>query len=77
LEDIHVNLMLSTLEWLKRFKGEAVDYLLERHSPKSLKTLQQLKDSEFLKAIHEVDGTSCSTDTVAIMEMPCSRQGRR
>jgi hypothetical protein len=40
LEDIRDNLMLSTSEWLKRFKGEAVDYLLERHSPKTLRTLE-------------------------------------
>jgi hypothetical protein len=48
--------MLFTSEWLKRFKGEAVDYLLEGLSPKTLRTLQWLKDSEFLKTILEVDG---------------------
>jgi hypothetical protein len=56
LEDIRDNLMLSTSEWLERFKGEAVDYLLKRHFPKTLRTLERLKDSEFLKAILEVDG---------------------
>jgi hypothetical protein len=29
LEDIHVNLTLSTSKWLERFKEETVDYLLE------------------------------------------------
>jgi hypothetical protein len=55
-DDIRHNLTLSTSEWLERFKGEAVDYLLERHSPKTLRTLEQLKDSEFLKTILEGDG---------------------
>jgi hypothetical protein len=55
-EDIRDNLTFSTSEWFKRFKGEVVDYLLERHSPETLRTLERLKDSKFLKAILEVDG---------------------
>jgi hypothetical protein len=35
-EDIRLNLALSTSEWLQRFKGEAMDYLLEKHSPETL-----------------------------------------
>ena len=30
LEDIRLNLTLSILEWLQRFKGDVVDYLLKR-----------------------------------------------
>jgi hypothetical protein len=44
-DDIHHNLILSTSEWLKRFKGEAVDYLLERHSLETLRTLEQTQSS--------------------------------
>jgi hypothetical protein len=54
-DDIRHNLTLSTSEWLERFKGEAVDYLLERHSPETLRTLERLKDLVFLKTILEVD----------------------
>jgi hypothetical protein len=54
--DIRDNLTLSTSEWLEHFKEEVVDYLLERHSPETLRTLERLKDSEFLKTILEVDG---------------------
>jgi hypothetical protein len=60
-DDIRHNLMLSTSEWLERFKGEVVDYLLERHSPETLRTLERLKDSEFLKTILEVDGPAQRT----------------
>jgi hypothetical protein len=60
-EDIRDNLTLSTSEWLKCFKGEVVDYLLERHSSKTLRTLERLKDSKFLKAILEVDGPARRT----------------
>jgi hypothetical protein len=49
-------LTLSTSEWLERFKGEAMDYLLDRHSLETLRSLERLKDSEFLKTILEVDG---------------------
>jgi hypothetical protein len=35
-EDIYLNLMLSTSEWLQRFKEEAVDYLLEKHPLETL-----------------------------------------
>jgi hypothetical protein len=55
-DDIRHNLALSTSEWLECFKGEAVDYLLERHSQETLRTLERLKDSKFLKTILEVDG---------------------
>jgi hypothetical protein len=60
-EDICLNLSLSTSEWLQRFKGDAMDYLLEKHSPETLRTLEQLKNSEFLQAILEVDGPACRT----------------
>jgi hypothetical protein len=55
-KDMRPNLILSASEWLKRFKGEAVDYLLEKHSLDTLRTLEQFKDSNFLKTILEVDG---------------------
>jgi hypothetical protein len=38
-----------------------VDYLLERHSLETLRTLEWLKDSEFLKTILEVDGLARQT----------------
>jgi hypothetical protein len=60
-DDIPHNLTLSTFEWLERFKGEAVDYLLERHSPETLRTLERLKDSKFLKTILEIDGPARQT----------------
>jgi hypothetical protein len=41
-EDIRLNLTLSTSKWLQRFKGEAVDYLLEKHYPETLRTLERL-----------------------------------
>ena len=52
---ICTNLSLSTSEWIEHFREEAVDSLLERHSPETLRTFQWLKDSEFLKTILEVD----------------------
>jgi hypothetical protein len=38
-----------------------MDYLLDKHSLETLKTLEQLKDSEFLKTILEVDGPAQRT----------------
>jgi hypothetical protein len=60
-EDIRLNLTLSTSEWLQRFKGDAMDYLLKKQSPETLRTLERLKNSEFLHAILEVDGPARRT----------------
>jgi hypothetical protein len=38
-----------------------MDYLLEKHSPYTLRTLLPLKDLEFLKAILKVDGPAQHT----------------
>jgi hypothetical protein len=38
-----------------------VDYLLEKHSPETLRTLERLKNLEFLQAILEVDGPARRT----------------
>jgi hypothetical protein len=38
-----------------------MDYLLERHSLETLRTLERLKDSEFLKTVLEVDGPARRT----------------
>jgi hypothetical protein len=38
-----------------------VDYVLEKHSPETLRTLERLKNSEFLQAILEVDGPARRT----------------
>ena len=59
--NIAEDLQLSHSEWIQRFKGEAVDYLLERHSPETLRTLQRLKESDFLKAILETNGPAQRT----------------
>jgi hypothetical protein len=59
--DISENLQLSESEWVQRFKGEAVDYLVEKHSPETLNTLKKLKDSDFLKAILEANGPARRT----------------
>ena len=61
LDNIRHNLTLFISKWLEHFKGEAVDYLLERHSSETLKTLEWLMDSEFLKTILEVGGLAQRT----------------
>jgi hypothetical protein len=59
--NIAEDLQLSESEWIQRFKGEAVDYLVEVHSPETLETLKKLKDSDFLRAILEADGPARRT----------------
>ena len=61
LKDICLNLTLFTIEWFQRFKGDVVDYLLEKHSPETLQTLERLKNSKFLQEILEVDGLAHCT----------------
>jgi hypothetical protein len=62
-DDICHNLTLSTSEWLERFKGEAMDYLLERdfEDPQMVKGLRVPQDNPRGRRAY-------STDTVAIQK---------
>jgi hypothetical protein len=43
-------------EWKEVWKKDAVDYLLEMHSPETLRALRELRDSNMLQALLEADG---------------------
>ena len=47
--------------WGPRYQSQALDYLLDEHSPNTRKTLQDLKDSQVLGLILNADGPSKRT----------------
>jgi len=49
-------LLLSKLEWREMFKVMAIDYLLDEHSSGTVRALQQMQNSQFMRAILETDG---------------------
>lgn len=59
--DVRNALQLSSSEWMERFRGEAVDFLVEQHSQETTQILRRMKDSQFLRAILEADGPARRT----------------
>lgn len=47
--------------WGPAYKSQAVDYLLDTHSPNTKRVLQELKDSSLLDAILNADGPARRT----------------
>ena len=43
-------------EWKEQWKNEAIDYLLEEHTPETLRTLRELRNSQILRNHSEIDG---------------------
>lgn len=54
-------LMFDESEWIGIFKRDAVDFLFEEHSPNTGRALQELKQSQFLRAVLEEDGPARRT----------------
>ena len=52
-------------EWKEQWKNEAVDYLLDEHSPMTLRTLEELRNSQILRNLGEADGPYRRTRTRA------------
>lgn len=61
LHEMMVALTTSVSEWRDKFQVEAVDFLLEEHSPATKRALEEMKNSQFMKAILDADGPSRGT----------------
>ena len=59
--DVRNALQLSLSEWMERFRGDAVDFLLEQHSQETTRALRQMRDSDFMRTILETDGPARRT----------------
>jgi hypothetical protein len=49
-------LYYSKLEWKEKWRKEAIDFLLEQHSPETRRALDQMMNSQTLPTILEADG---------------------
>jgi len=56
---------MSLSKWKYLLKNDAVDFLLEEHSPQTLRTLRELRNSQILRSLSETDGPFRRTRTRA------------
>jgi len=54
--DIQNAVQMDLSEWKEIWKSEAIDFLLEEHSPRTLRTLEELRNSQMLRNLTEADG---------------------
>ena len=53
--------MMLESEWRNQFKLDAIDFSLDQHSPQTRQALEQLQQSQVLRAILEEDGPARRT----------------
>ena len=63
--DSQNEVQIDLLEWKEIWKMEAVNYLLNLHSPTRLQTLEELRNSQMLRTLIVVDGPYRRTRTRA------------
>ena len=52
---------ISESNWTNIFKEKAVDFLLEQHSPATMRVLQQMQTSQYMRDALEIDGPTRRT----------------
>lgn len=53
--------VLSESEWMETFRNDGVDFLLDQHSPETRRALNELMQSQILRAVLEEDGPARRT----------------
>ena len=52
---------IAESNWTNIFKEKAVDFLLEQHSPATMRVLQQMQTSQYMRDALEIDGPARRT----------------
>ena len=52
---------IAESNWTSIFKEKAVDFLLEQHSPATMRVLRQMQSSQYMKDTLEIDGRARHT----------------
>lgn len=73
--DSRIAVQMDLSEWKEQWKQDAVDYLLDEHSLSTLQILEQLRNSQMLRNLTEVDGPFRRTRTRARRNILCSSPG--
>ncbi len=63
--DSRIAVQMDLSEWKEQWKKDAVDYLLDEHSPGTLRILEELRNSQMLRNLTIVDGPFQRTRTRA------------
>lgn len=61
--DSRIAVQMDLSEWKEQWKNDAVDYLLDEHSPMTLRTLEEMRSSQILRNLTDVDGPFRRTRT--------------
>ena len=59
--DVRNEVNIAESNWTSIFKEKAVDFLLEQHSPATMRVLQQMQTSQYMKDALEIDGLARHT----------------
>ena len=60
-EDLTSMALLDSMSYGPYYMSQTIDYLLEQHSPQTIRTLQALKDSNVLESILNANGPASHT----------------
>ena len=52
---------IAESNWTSIFKEKAIDFLLEQHSPATMRVLQQMQTSQYMRDALEIDGPARHT----------------
>ena len=52
---------IAESNWTSIFKKKAVDFLLEQHSPATMRVLRQMQSSQYMRDALEIDGPTRNT----------------
>ena len=63
--DSQIAVQMDLSEWKEQWKKDAVDYLLDEHSPGTLRILEELRNLQMLRNLTKVDGPFQRTRTRA------------
>ena len=59
--DVQNEVNISESNWTNIFKEKAIDFLLEQHSPATMRVLQQMQTSQYMRDTLEIDGPARRT----------------
>jgi hypothetical protein len=52
---------MEVAEWKEQWRKDAIDFLLDEHSPQTKRALEQMRSSQMLRAVIDADGPARRT----------------
>ena len=64
---------IAESNWTSIFKEKAVDFLLEQHSPATMRILRQMQSSQYMRDALDIDGLARHTRTAVKRALDMNR----